>query len=285
MEDVAYWEVLKENHRRGVHLLYSNMETLLPLPLTQLSSTHKQEVCVSVAGDQLAIDVTTCPLSDTLPPDAKLLHSSKSAECSDDGSPIKVSHRMRKNKRRHVGRDQDDLHSDSDSGDSFLSLCRPQPAPRTQEVNSHCSAPERVERKPLTREERLKSPSVSQCLGSIADFLDHMSDIDSWLAPHGGDLPQRNSPFCAAVKDGMTDESRTDTDKLSWTSKECVLEVQAAVEALSFHKCRLSAAEAWNKAQQLEGEVAQEAATELTLPLAAHRQGYSFMQDTPCQPQ
>ncbi len=67
--------------------------------------------------------------------------------------------------------------------------------------------------------------------------------------------------------------------------EEHALDIQAAVEALSFHKCRVSVAEAWEKAQQLEGELGKEAAAELTLPVAAHRDGYSLTQDGPCQPQ
>ncbi|TMS14691.1 ATPase family AAA domain-containing protein 5 [Larimichthys crocea] len=66
---------------------------------------------------------------------------------------------------------------------------------------------------------------------------------------------------------------------------EHFLEIPAAVEALSFHKCRLSVTDAWEKARQLEGELGKEAAGELSLPVAAHHEGYSFTQDGPCQPQ
>lgn len=262
------------------------METLLPLPLTKLASTHKREKCVSVSQDNPSVNASSSLLPDQLPAHARLLHSLESGDCSDDGSPVKVSHRMRKNKKRHCLPDQDGLHSDSDSGDSFLSLCRSQRSPQAKEENKERLVSERMKRKPLTHEERLKSLPVSQCLDSIGDFLDSMSYMDSsLLACHGGDIHRRNSPVHAAVKDGMTDESRVEIDRLSWGRREGELEIQAAVEALSFHKCQLAVAEAWDKAQQLKGELGKEAAAELTLPVASHHEGSSFTQDSPCQPQ
>ncbi|TMS14725.1 ATPase family AAA domain-containing protein 5 [Larimichthys crocea] len=47
-EEASCWELLTDSKRRGVDLLYSNMETLLPLPLTQLTtSTYKPKESVS----------------------------------------------------------------------------------------------------------------------------------------------------------------------------------------------------------------------------------------------
>lgn len=291
LEEAACWELLKESSQRGVNLLYSNMETFLPLPLTQMTtSTHTPEQCVSVSQDHSSVNAkelpSSCLQSETLPSHARLLHTAESAECSDDGSPVKVSNRMRKNKRRHRLSDQDGPHSDSDSEESFLSLCKPQGTPEVKEEIRESAVSERVKRKPVTPEERLKSLPVSQCLESIADFLDNMSYMDSSLLhPEGGEISRGMLPVCAAVKDGMTDESRDDTDRGSWVRRERDLEIQAAVEALSFHKCRVSVTEAWDKAQQLEGVLGKEAAAELTLPVAHHHEGYSFTQNGPCQPQ
>ncbi|XP_054463867.1 ATPase family AAA domain-containing protein 5 isoform X2 [Anoplopoma fimbria] len=282
MEEMFCWELLANSKRRGVDLLYSNFERLLPLPLTQLTtSTFKPEQSVS------AIQENTSVNPEELPSHAKLLHTAESADCSDDGSPIKMSNRMRKSKKRHGLPNKDGIDSDSDSEDGFLSLCRPQGAPETKEDVKERIVLEKVKRKPLTPEERVISLPVSQCLESIAHFLDNMSYMDSSLMvhPEGGDNPRRMSAVGAVVKDGMTDESRVETERGSWERGEQVLEIPAAVEALSFHKCRASVEEIWNKVQQLEGEVGQEAAAELTLPVAAHRQGYSFTQDGPCQPQ
>ncbi|XP_070703677.1 ATPase family AAA domain-containing protein 5 [Pempheris klunzingeri] len=291
VEEALCWQLLANGRRRGVDLLYSNMEKLLPLPLKQLTtSTYKPEQSVSASQDPPSVNpkeqLSSCLQSDTLPSHARLLHTAETADCLDDGSPVKMSNRMRKNKRRHCLSDQDGLHSDSDSEDSFLSLCKPQGAPQAKEEVKE-TFPMTVRRKPLTPEERLKSLPVSQCLESIADFLDNMSYMDSSLLvqSEGSDSQRGMSPAGAVVKDGMTDESRVEIDGESWLRGELALEIPTAVEALSFHKCRVSVAEAWDKAQQLEGEVGKEAAAELTLPVAAHCEGYSFTQDGPCQPQ
>uniref|UniRef100_A0A8D3DL33 ATPase family AAA domain containing 5a n=1 Tax=Scophthalmus maximus TaxID=52904 RepID=A0A8D3DL33_SCOMX len=268
LEEAVCWEILIGSRRRGVDLLYSNMETLLPLPLTQFTaSIAKPDKTVPEPQDDSSVGPKEQPLS--------------TCDCSDDGSPVKVSKRMKKNKRRHRLPGQDGVHSDSDSEDGFQSLCKLQAAPQAKEVGKERLVSEKRKRKPLTPEERIKSVPVSQCLDSIAEFLDNMSYMDSSLLvhPEQGDIHRRISPVGAAVKDGMTDESRVETDRGSWSRAECVLEMQAAVEALSFRKCRGSVAEAWDKAQQLEGELGQEAKEELTLPVASHREEYSFCQD------
>ncbi|KAM9345886.1 ATPase family AAA domain-containing protein 5 [Symphorus nematophorus] len=282
VEEALCSELLTNCRRRGVDLLYSNMEALLPLPLTQLTtSTYTPEQSVPVSQDQPAVNPKE------LPSHAQLLHTAESADCLDDSSPVKMSNRMKKTKRRQRLSDQDGLQSDSDSEDGFLSLCKPQGTVQEKEEVKESGVSETVKRKPLTPEERLKSLPVSQCLDSIADFLENMSFMDSSLLAHPerGDDHRRTSPVGALVKDGMTDELRVEVDRGSWVREECALQMQAAVEALSFHKCRVSVAEAWDKAQQLEGELGKEAAAEVSLPVATHREGCSFSQDSPCQPQ
>ncbi|XP_008284819.1 ATPase family AAA domain-containing protein 5 [Stegastes partitus] len=279
-QEAVDWKLLTDSRRRGVDLLYSNMEKLLPLPLTQLTtSTFKPEQCFPVSQDPSF----SCLQPDTMPSNTKSLHSTGGADSSEDGSPVKVSSRMRKNKTRHHLPDQDALHSDSE--DEFLSLCRLQDAPQAKEEIKGASVLERISKKPLTPEERVKGVPVSQCLQSIADFFDNMSYMDSSLLfhPHGGDIHRR--PACAVVKDGMTDELGVETDGGSWMTGDHVLEIQAAVEALSFHKCRASVAESWDGARHIGGELGREAAAELSLPVAAQQDGYSFTQHSPCQPQ
>lgn len=272
VEEPGCWELLTDCKRRGVDLLYSNMEILLPLPLTHLTtSTRNPEQCASVSQDQPSANPKEQPSSTLL--------STESADCSDSSSPIKMSNRMRKNKRRHHLPDQAGVDSDSDSEDGFLSLCKPQNAPQAKE---EFKASERAKRKPLTPEERLKSLPVSQCLESIADFLDSMSYMDSLL--DRANSHRGLSPVSVVIKDGMTDESSVEIDRGS-SMTAAGLEIQAAVEALSFHKCRVSAEEAWEKTRQLEGELAKEVAAELSLPVAAHQECFSFTQDGSSQPQ
>uniref|UniRef100_A0A665ULH2 ATPase family AAA domain containing 5a n=1 Tax=Echeneis naucrates TaxID=173247 RepID=A0A665ULH2_ECHNA len=272
LEDEALCrELLTESRRRGVDLLYSNMERLLPLPLKQLTTSN----CRPESQDHGSVNPKELPLQ----------HTVDSADYSDDGSPIKVSSRMREYKKKHCLPDNDRLNSDSDSEENFLSLCKPQVSPRVKEEVKERPTLNIVRRKPLTHEERVKSLPVSQCLESMAEFLDNMSYVDSSLTfyPEKGVI--QRSPVSAVVKDGMTDELKTETIRDGWLGGEYISEIQAAVEFLSFRKCRISTAEAWDKAQQLEGELGKEATAELTLPVAPHCEGYSFIQDGPCHPQ
>lgn len=201
-------------------------------------------------------------------------------ESPEDGSPVKMSSRMRKMKKQHCLLGQEGL--DSDSEDDFVSLQKPRVASQPKEEAREGVICPPVKRKPLTPEERLKSVPVSQCLESLGDFFDNLSSMDSSLGARSkvGDITAG-----ALVKDGMTDEARVETDRGSWASGERSLEIAAAVEALSFQQCRSSAAEAWDKAKQFEGELRGEAEAELTLPVAAHRSSYSYTQEGPFQPQ
>lgn len=269
-EEPSCWELLASSKCRGVDLLYSNMETLLPLPHTRLSASAAKPGPLT-------------SLSKIEPPTDPKPQPSVSADCSDDGSPVKVSNRMKKSKRQRRLPSRDGLLSDLDSEDDFVSLAAKTDdfvklAAKRKEDVEEGSARVQVKRTPLTPEQRLKSLPVSQCLESMGDFFDSMSFLDSCLsAPHRGDSP--------TLKDGLTDELRVETDGESLRRGERLFEMHSAVEALSFHRCLSAAADAWGKAQRLDGELGKEAAAELTLPLADHLNGHSFNQDGPCQPQ
>lgn len=275
-EEGSWWDLLSNCKRRGVELLYSNMETLLPLPHTQLTtSASKPSQTLSTSQD--------CPsVTQMEPPSPSSLscHAAEWRESSDDGSPIKVSSMMKKTKKRRCLPGQDGL--DSDSEDDFVSIHKPQIFSRSKPDVRESAVCSPVKRKPLTPEERLKSLPVSQCLQSLGEFFDDLSCMDASV----GALPQLADVTAGAlVKDGMTDEARVEADGGSWRSHERSLEIAAAVEALSFQKCRSSAAAAWDKAKRFEGGLREEAEAELTLPVAVHRHGYSYTQEGPCHPQ
>lgn len=279
-EEVSWWDLLVNCKRRGVDLLYSNMETLLPLPHTQLTtSASKPKQTLSMSQDCPSVTQIEPPSPSSLSYHAKLRATAELMDSSDDGSPVKVSSIMRKTKKRHCLPGQDGL--DSDSEDDFVSLHKPQNFSRSKEDVRECVVCSPVKRKPLTPEERLKSLPVSQCLQSLGEFFDDLScmDLSVGALPKVGDITAG-----ALVKDGMTDEARLETDRGSWRSGECSLEIAAAVEALSFQKCCRSAAEAWDKAKQFEGVLREEAEAELTLPVAVHCDSYSYTQEGPCHP-
>lgn len=274
-QDGGCSDLLTASMRQGVDLLYSNMETLLPLPLTALTvSNPKPLPTLPLSQDQPSTNPQVLQ-SEKLPS-----HTEELADFSDDASPIKVSNRMKKNKRRQCLPEKGGLQSDSNSEDDFLSLKQQKSASQeTVKVN----VPEKVTRKPLTPEEQTKSVPVSQCLHSFADFLDTMSFVDL-LSSEGRDVHQRIHGG-AVVKDGLTDESRIETEKGSLVTVECASEISAAVQSLSFSKCHRSVTDAWEKVQQLDKERREEATVELTLPVASHHESCSFTQHSPCQPQ
>lgn len=215
-------------------------------------------------------------------------------EPSDDGSPLKVSSRMRGRKKMGIG-NKDVLQSDSESEDDFLSLPKTSqdPAqstnvdPANLSVNVSKAAPIKPRRVVLSEAERKKSKPVMQCLSSLAEYMDHMSFLDSSLhyqplQMEGSCRPQVFGWTGAEVKSGMTDDIRLEC--VSRVNGVNVDEIHAALGHLSFRKCKAVVSEAWDRAQQLEEEIRREAEEELTLPVAPHKDGFSLTQTTPCHP-
>jgi len=139
----------------------------------------------------------------------------------------------------------------------------------------------------LSEAERKKSKPVTHCLSSLAEYMDHMSFLDSSLHYHplqaeGSCRPQDFGWTGAKVKSGMTDDIRLEC--VSRVNSVSVDEMHAALGHLSFRKCKALVSEAWDRAQQLEDEIRREAEEELSLPVAPHRDGFSLAQVTPCEP-
>ncbi|XP_072299556.1 ATPase family AAA domain-containing protein 5 [Eucyclogobius newberryi] len=281
------WELLKRQEAdfsqlvtlsrgQGVDLLYSNMETLLPLPTTTLPvSNHKPQRPIPPPSDQPSVNP---PRPHKLPSHARLGQNEE--DFSDDASPVKVSSRMKKNRRKHCPPEQGALRSDSDSEDEFLSLKRRRSAAKEKEDASF--VPLKVIRKPLSREERTQSVPVSQCLQSLADFLDDMSLMD-FLS--NGETNLKEIYSAAVLKDGLTDEARIESERRDFQMQGCALEIHAQVESLSFNKCSVAIGSAWHRVQQFEGALREETTAQLTLPVASLDKSYTFTQNGLCPPQ
>ncbi|XP_076121185.1 ATPase family AAA domain-containing protein 5 isoform X1 [Alosa pseudoharengus] len=297
------WELLAETERRGFDLLYSNMEVLLPLPTCPLRQALPRAPVELGPGQTAPSPAPTTSLPpqpanpNTKPP---LL-----AETEEEASPLKVSSRMRQKKQCHPGT-KDPFQSDSDSDDGFLSLCRPASVPRAapeplKEEEAPLARPvtERRKRVELTEAERKRSGPVSIALGAMAEFLEHMSALDSYLTcpalqeAEGACVPAAASGWAQAeIRSGLTDEPRLGAGGRSggcrWAAgEEQVREIRAAMESLSFRRCRAGVEQAWGAAQALEEEkgVRQAALDEITLPTAPHRQTFNITPDnTLCQP-
>lgn len=279
LESIKCWDLLSEVYRRGVNLLYLNMESLLPLPTHPLlPSTIRSQPAPNTQPEHLPQTVRSVILE----------------EPSDDCSPLKVSSRMKGRKKLGMG-NKDVFHSDSDS-DDFLSLPKPSRAPAQKakkEPADHCvsslseGVPVKQRRAVLSEAERKKSEPVLQCLSSLAQYMDHMSFLDSSLhfqslQMEGSCRPKDFGWTGAEVKSGMTDEVRLECGShVNGVSGE---EIHAALGHLSFRRCRAAVSKAWDRAQQLEEDIRREAEVELNLPVAQHREGFSLALTTPCEP-
>ncbi|KAL7829690.1 hypothetical protein AOLI_G00305750 [Acnodon oligacanthus] len=285
VESKSCWGLLSETERRGMNLFYSNMEVLLPLPVSAFP------------------EPTPIPRSITNPePQPGLLarHGSEAQkeEHANDLSPLKVSSRMRRKKQLCLDV-KSVFQSDSESEDGFLSLPKPSSNPvgnpdtketqdeAAQEAPSSKTASVRMRRVELSEAERKRSKPVSQCLSSFAEYLDQMSFLDSSLhyqppQTEGACRPHAFHCTGAEIKSGMTDEVRLECGgRMSGFHLE---EINAVIQSLSFWKCRAEVSEAWHKVQGLEEEVRSEAVEELTLPVASHRQSFNLAHSTPCEP-
>jgi len=263
----------------GVELLYSNMESLLPLPTCPLLQ--------STLKSQSAPNPQSQP--EQVPQNMRL---EALEEPSEEGSPLKLSSRMR-GRKKMVNKDV--FQSDSESEEDFLSLPKTSRDPAistyAEAANLSVNVPEAAPKKPrhivLSEAERKKSKPVTHCLSSLAEYMDHMSFLDSSLHYHplqaeGSCRPQDFGWTGAKVKSGMTDDIRLEC--VSRVNSVSVDEMHAALGHLSFRKCKALVSEAWDRAQQLEDEIRREAEEELTLPVAPHRDGFSLAQVTPCEP-
>ncbi|XP_063079559.1 ATPase family AAA domain-containing protein 5 [Engraulis encrasicolus] len=302
------WDLLVEAGRTGHNLLYSNMEALLPLPTRLLAlslsipSAHKTEPDQAAPDPAPASAIAPLPLQPGTPiPNTKPSHL---VDTEDEASPLKVSSRMRQKKHTHA-ENRGPFQSDSDSDDGFLSLARP------TSTSAHTSVePPPVVKPPvvrrrvkLTEAERKAGVPVSSALGAMADFLDHMSYLDaSLLCPasqvtiEGGcSTPSAEYGWAPTeIRSGLTDEARVECGAggragRHWAMEEQGREIRAAVESLSFGRCRARVELAWGAVQALQ-EVEEEgvrkmALEEITLPVAPHRQAFSIMpQHALCQP-
>lgn len=261
-------DLLSEAERTGVNLLYSNLEVLLPLPIRPLPDLINRQ--------RLS--------SNTEPPPgllSKYGNIVEQEEHSDDTSPLKVSCRMRRKKQLYTD-NKSALQSDSESEDGFLSLPKPRSdtKPAQDEVAQDPPASKAVRmRVELSEAERKKSQCVSQCLSSLAEYLDHMSFLDSSLhyehpQAEGACRPQDFSGTGAEIKCGMTDDFRLECGgHMSGFDLE---DIQGVLRSMSFYKCKARISEAWNKVQELEEPMRTETVEELTLPVASHRQRFSL---------
>lgn len=246
-----------------MNLLYSNLEMLLPLPIRLLPDLVNRPL----------LSLNTEPQPWLL---SRYSNKVEQEEHSDDTSPLKMSYRMRQKKQAHTDI-KSALESGSESEDSFLSL--PKPSSDTKPAKDSIAFKALRVKAELSEAERKKSESVSQCLSSLAEYLDHMSFLDSSLhykpsQAQGACRPQDFGGAGVEVKCGMTDDVPLDCgDHMSGCDLK---EIQVVLGSLSFHECKAAISEVWNKVQEMEELLRTETVQELTLPVASHRQKFKL---------
>ncbi|XP_038873771.1 ATPase family AAA domain-containing protein 5-like isoform X3 [Salvelinus namaycush] len=257
---IKLMEILTESWRRGVALLYLNLELLLPLPVRTQPSPL------------LTPKKVTCPRlqSEPTPPD---IHHPQI-------SPVKVSFGSRLRRKKCV--------PTSDSRSAHSMLVKPYRASLSvrRAHPSVSTITETINDKLQT--EKAADGLVYHCLDAITDFMDLMSFIDTSLPSESSHKagPCRPGSFLwtgAEVKDGLLDEMREEDGGCRWWC-ERTLEIQAAVEGLGFHRCLARVSEGWAGSQRLEGEQRGRVMEKLTLPLAPPRQSFNVSQTTSCDP-
>ncbi|OCT63196.1 ATPase family AAA domain-containing protein 5 isoform X2 [Xenopus laevis] len=208
--------LLTEFQMNNVYFTLSNLEFLLPLP----------------------VNIQLPTLLPPLPENSAGLDKNDKA----DESPLKVSAQMKKRKKLLLFNDSDLF--DSDSVDEMLSLVS---GIQSQEETGQKDLPEAdreksegtqpaPERHRLSQEEQKASRLVYRCLGSLADFVDNMSQIDCFTYNPKDQADFGNANWTESrIKDGLCDGLRVETR--DWSNSQSSGEVRATIETLAFQKC------------------------------------------------
>ncbi|CAO2644458.1 ATPase family AAA domain-containing protein 5 [Lemmus lemmus] len=224
-------QLLTEFHMQKIDLLYSNLEFILPLPVTVIPEVK----------DAHGFPVTT---EASAPGSMKNLPRMKSED-----QPLKKSQK-RKQKKMVTLDDSDLFETGLDFSDELTSLS-PIPSsalddltsrdregnPETQTHNRGFTS-DSVPRPPNTAAEKKCCMLISHCLNSLTEFMENMSFLDAVLADSGDQNELGRKPFywtSGKVKSGLCDEFSIES-RDGWVLQRSE-ELKATAEALSFSKC------------------------------------------------
>ncbi|XP_013202468.1 ATPase family AAA domain-containing protein 5 [Microtus ochrogaster] len=214
-------QLLTEFHMQNIDLLYSNLEFILPLPVTVIPVTTE----ASAPGSM-----------DNLP------------RMKSEDQSLKKSQK-RKQKKMVTLDDSDLFDTGLDFSDELTSLS---PVPFSaledltsrdregnQETQTHNKGftSDSVPRPPKTPAGKC-SVLISHCLNSLAEFMENMSFLDAVLRDAGEQNELGRKPFCwtsGKVKSGLCDEFSIES-RDGWGPQRSE-ELKATAEALSFTKC------------------------------------------------
>ncbi|XP_069023893.1 ATPase family AAA domain-containing protein 5b [Embiotoca jacksoni] len=250
-------KLLAESWRRGVPLLYSNLELLLSLRAEVMYSGLQSEPAPS--GSVFKIQQRESNISPSL----------------SETSNKSVRRISRLSRRKYVTAVFDKTSS------STLT-------PKPQKTSSFNVNPSRVFSL-SDKTEQNAAKVVSDCLDALTDFFDLMSYLDATL-PAAGRLGPGSETFVwtgAEFKDGLLDEKSEEEEDRNW-SQEGLLYIQAAAEGLGCHRCSWRVTGAWTEAQKhrqtLEDKQWGKLVDSLALTSSSNRQSLSFSFRPLCAP-
>ncbi|KAM8771979.1 ATPase family AAA domain-containing protein 5b [Acanthopagrus schlegelii] len=219
--------LLAESWRRGVPLLYCNLELLLPITETSVHLLDKG-TC-SELHSELACD-----------PHIQQLDGNVSLKASDTDSKS-VRNISRLSRRRYIT--QCDITSSSSVTET------PQ---RTSSLSKRaCSKGASLR----DRTEQNAAKVESDCLESLSDYFDLMSYLDATVPAAALLVPGSRTPEAfiwtgVEIKDGLLDEMSEEEEEGRGWSQERLLDIQAAMEGLGFHRYLWRVFEAWTEGQK-----------------------------------
>lgn len=249
--------MLAESWRRGVPLLYCNLELLLPI---KESSVH-------------FLDKGTCSElhSELATPDPHIqqLDGNVALKASNTDSKS-VRNISRLSRRRYIT--QIDITASSSVTEA------PQRSSSSKRARSKgASLRDKTEQKAAKVE--------SNCLESLANYFDLMSYLDATMPAAAPFVPGSRTPEAfiwtgVEIKDGLLDVlSEEEKEGRGW-SQERLLDIQAAVEGLGFHRYLWRVFEAWTEGQKYRqglGDTRWGRLVEnLTLPASSKSLSFSF---------
>lgn len=214
--------LLAESWRRGVPLLYLNLELLL-----SVAAQHTTVRCL----ETVAYSRLQCEQSDVglhIEQHNRSIYQRASLTNSKS-----VSHTSKLSRRKYNNTSSDSLGLEK----TFSFSGTPSKA-----LHSGSTA------------QQIAAKEESECLDALTDFFDIMSYLDATLPPTGTRVSDSCAPESfvwtgAALKAGLLDEMREEED--SSYSQERLLDIQAAAEGLGCHRCLCRASEAWTEVQKI----------------------------------
>lgn len=216
--------LLTEFQVKNVDFIYSNLELILPLPVTVLSKPAQMV--------NLPLKTITKNVSNYAPIDN---------ECLEEASPVKKS-KQTKHRRKMAVLDDSDLFESELNYSGFITVPSDVSCPCMEEEEKGGLKPASDTTITLNcgMTEAKGSAHAFQCLNSLAEFVENMSLIDYCL----NNKTQEPKQSCkyeefiwtkGKIKNGLSDEFSEERADW-WSSKNCS-ELRAAVEALAFDKC------------------------------------------------